>query len=84
MKTLTEFTDQELLQKIKEIRNNKILNAFIVGVTVGIYFYSVTKNGFGFFTFFPLVIGYLVVKNSAKDKIIELEVLKEMESRHLK
>lgn len=80
---LTEFTDDQLFQKMKNIKNNKIINAVIVGATMGIFFFGVMKNGLGLFTFFPLVIGYLVIKNSASDKIIEQEIRKEMQSRNL-
>ncbi|MBD1422659.1 hypothetical protein [Sphingobacterium chuzhouense] len=80
---LTEFTNNQLFQKIKNIKKNRIINAFIVGATVGIFFFGVMKNGLGVFTFFPLVIGYLVIKNSAGDKIIEQEIWKEMRSRNL-
>jgi len=85
MKTenLSEFSDQEILQKWKSLKTNKIIDAIIVGMTIGIFFYSVVRNGFGFFTFFPLIIGYLIVKNSKNNKLLEKEIQKEMTSRNL-
>lgn len=80
-KNLSELSDQELLQKNKKIKKSKIIDATIIGMTIGIFIYSVVKNGFGFFTFFPLIIGYLIIKNSKNNKILEKEIHKEIKSR---
>lgn len=86
MKTesLTTLTDQELLQKSKALKNNKIIDAALVGFTVGIVVYSAVKNGFGFFTFFPLVLTYAIARNAKNNKILEIELQKELAARHLK
>jgi Na+-translocating ferredoxin:NAD+ oxidoreductase RnfD subunit len=86
MKTenLTELSEQELLQKIKTIKNNKIIDATIIGFTIGIAVYSAVKNGLGFFTFFPLILAYVIVRNSTNNKILEKEIQKELKSRNLK
>ena len=81
---LTEFSDDHLVQGYKKIKTNEIIDAFIIGITIGIFVYCVVENGFGFFTFFPLIIGYLLIKNSANSKLIEKEIIKEMKSRNLK
>lgn len=81
---LTELNDQELLQKIKQIKTNRIIDATMVGFTIGIVVYSAVKNGFGFFTFFPLILTYAIVRNSANNKILEQEIQKELNSRNLK
>jgi len=81
---LTEFSDQEILRKRKNLKTSKIIDTTIIGVTIGIFFYSAVKNGFGFFTFFPLIIGYLIIKNSKNNEILEKEVQKEITSRNLK
>ncbi len=81
---LTEFSDQEILKKRKNLKTNKIIDATIIGMTFGVFFYSAVKNGFGFFTFFPLIIGYLIIKNSKNNKILEKEIQKEITSRNLK
>lgn len=80
----TELSDQELLQKIKSLKTNKIIDAFAVGITIGIVVYSAVKNGFGFFTFFPLILTYLIVRNSKNNKILEQELQKVLESRNSK
>ena len=81
---LTEFSDQEILQKRKNLKTSKIIDATIVGMTFGVFFYSAVKNGFGFSTFFPLIIGYLIIKSSENNKILEKEIQKEITSRSLK
>lgn len=82
-KNLSEISNEELLKKVKEANKGKIINAFIIGATIGIFVYSVIRNGFGIFTFFPLAIGYLVYKNSQTSKVLEAELQKEMKSRNL-
>ncbi len=81
--SLTELSSQELLQKIKKTKINKLIDATIVGITIGISIYSAVKNGIGFSTFFPLALAYLIVRNSANNKIIEIEIQKELTSRNL-
>lgn len=79
-----ELSDQELLQKIKSLKNNKLIDAVIVGLTIGIVLYSAVKNGFGFFTFFPLILTYIIIRNSNNNKILEKELQKVADSRNLK
>ncbi|PIF47173.1 hypothetical protein CLU96_4222 [Chryseobacterium sp. 52] len=81
---LAELSDQDLLQKIKKMKNNKIIDAVIIGFTIGIVVYSAVKNGFGFFTFFPLILTYIIVRNSKNNKILETEIQKELNSRNVK
>lgn len=79
----TELNDQELLQKAKKLKNNKIIDSTIIGFTIGIVVYSAITNGFGFFTFFPLVLTFLIVRNSANNKLLEKAIQKELQSRKL-
>lgn len=85
MKTenLSELSDQLLLQKIKKLKTNKIIDATIIGITIGIAIYSAVNN-VGFFTFFPLFLAYIILKNTANNKILENEMQKELKSRNLK
>lgn len=84
MKNLHDFTNEELLQKRKSLKTSKIIDATLVGITLGFFVFSAVNNGFGFFTFFPLIIGYLIVKNSKNNKILENEIEKEIIARNLK
>jgi len=80
---LTALSNEALLKKRKELKNGKIINAAIVGFTIGIFCYSAVNNGFGIFTFFPLLIAYLLIKNSKNDKLLTVEVEKELRGRGL-
>ena len=83
MKTenLADLSEQELLQKIKKLKTNKTIDAALVGFTIGIVIYSAVTNGFGFFTFFPLLLTYAIVRNSNNNKILQKEIEKELKSR---
>ncbi|RYJ38378.1 hypothetical protein NU08_2701 [Flavobacterium anhuiense] len=80
----TELSDQELLQKVKTIKNNKIVDALIIGFTIGIAIYSVVQKGFVFFTFFPLIIAYIIIRNSKNNEMLCREMQKELELRNSK
>ncbi|MGV7106092.1 hypothetical protein [Flavobacterium sp. U410] len=75
-KELTELTNQELLDKKEKTKSNLIINAVIIGVLIGVTIYSAVKNGFSFFTFFPLFFVYLIVKNGKNYKALEEELKK--------
>lgn len=78
-KELADLTNEELLNEKKKIQNNKIVNATLIGFCVGIFIYSAVKNGFGFFTFFPLLLTYPFIKNGKKIKVLA----DELKSRNL-
>jgi len=80
-KILSEWSDEKLLQNIKNLKSSKIIDATLIGLTIGIFIYSLVNNGFGFSTFFPLIIGYLIIKSSKNNKVLEKEILKEIKSR---
>ncbi len=81
---LSNLSNKELLQQLKKLKNNKIIDATLIGFTIGIVVYSAVKNGFGFFTFFPLILTYIVVRNSKNTKILEIEIQKELDNRNTK
>lgn len=79
-KGFTELSDEELLEKRRKIKSNNIITAVLIGLFIGIAAYSAVKNGFGFFTFFPLIFIFFLVKNQTDIKELE----KEIKSRNLK
>lgn len=83
-KNLSEWSDQELLDRLKKIKNYKMIDAVMIGFTIGIVVYSAVKNGFGFFTFFPLLITYFIVRNSKNNEMLANEIQKEIDARNLK
>lgn len=75
-----KFSDQELLDRRKNLKTQLIINAVLIGFLIGIAVYGVIKNGFTFFTLFPLIFVFFVVKNKTDSKELENEI----RSRNLK
>lgn len=65
-----QFTDADTLKEQKKTKNNKMINAFLIGICIGITVYSAVKNGFGLFTFFPLILAYLLFHKRDKIKLL--------------
>ena len=78
-KKISDLTNEELFKEKKKIQYNKIVNASLIGVCLGIAIFSAVKNGFRFFTFFPLLLTYPFIKNGKKIKELE----NELKSRNL-
>lgn len=76
-KPLSDLTDQELLQEAKKRKSNAMMNAFLIGFLIGIVFYSVVKNTWGFLTLIPLFLAYKLINNSKYEKEELENVLKE-------
>ena len=77
---LSNLTDEALLQERKKIKSSSIVNAFLIGIFIGIAIYSAVNNGLGFATLFPLVFIYIAFNNGKKTKALE----NELKSRNLK
>lgn len=71
---LKEVSNEELLAKEKKARTYYLLNAGLIGTFIGVAQYSAIKNGWGFFTFFPLFFVFLLLKSGQTYKGIEREV----------
>ncbi|WP_343561810.1 hypothetical protein [Sphingobacterium sp.] len=56
-KELTELTDQELLDRKKQQKSNKLINAILVGFCAGVVVYGVVNKGITIFTFMLIVMG---------------------------
>ena len=80
-KKLSELSDEELLQEAKKMKSNMIANAVLIGFLIGIVFYSVVKNSFGFLTLIPLFFAYRLI-NDSKYNQKELDNL--LKERNLK
>jgi len=70
-KELSELTDQELLAESKKMKSNSIMNAFFIGILIGIVIYSIVVNSWGFFTLLPLFLVYKLINDSKKDKVLK-------------
>ena len=78
---LASLSSDDLAKKLKIIKSDKIINAVIIGFTIGIVCYSAITNGFGFFTFFPLILTYSIWKNSKNNDLLEQEMIRELNAR---
>ena len=80
-RNLSELTDQELLQEAKKVKSALITDALLIGFLVGVIFYSIIKNTWGFLTLIPLFLVYKLI-NKPKHNKEELEQL--LKERNLK
>jgi len=78
-KTLTELTDQELIEEAKKQKSSPLVDAFFVGFLVGIVIFSLLVNSWGFLTLIPLWMIYSLVKKSKRNEALT----KEMKMRSL-
>lgn len=72
----SELTDQELLSEIQKVKASTIVNAVLIGVTVGVAIYSTLKNGWGILTFFPLFFGPMILKSTKRKNSLQQELNK--------
>ena len=82
-KELSEFTDQELLDKAKKVKSASIMNALVIGILFGVIVWSVAKSNWGFFTIILLYFIYKIVNNS-KNKANNEALEKLLKERNLK
>jgi len=78
-KAFKDLTDEELRNEKNKVYHNKLINASLIGCCIGIFLYSAVTNGFGFFTFFPLLLIYPFSKNGKKIK----QLTEEFNARNL-
>ena len=71
----------DLYKELKRLKTEKIINAVLVGFTVGIFAFSIIKGGLGFGSFLALVVAYFFIKNANKSNTITKEIEKELETR---
>jgi hypothetical protein len=67
-KEQTELTDQELLDIAKKEKSTNIINAFLIGLVIGIIFYGVVKNNFGFFALIPIFVAFKIFNKPKNNK----------------
>lgn len=70
----SELSAEELLIEAKKMKSSDFTSAVLIGCMTGIAIYSTVKNGFGFFTLFPLFFVFLLFKNGPQKKALEAEL----------
>ena len=73
-KSLSEFTDDELLQEEKKRKEQVKYNPFFIGLLVGIAVWSIVKSGFGFLPFILLLVILYLISADKKYKAIKAEI----------
>ena len=79
---LGKLTDQELIDLAKKMKSTTAINALFIGFLMGIIFYSIAKNSWGFVTLIPLYFAYKLITNpkNKNNKVLE----KVLNERNLK
>ena len=75
-KELSTLTDEELLQEAKKMKSNNTIKAVLIGVLLGIIFYSIVKKTVGLLTIIPFYFLFKLSSNSKKNEELE-RLLKE-------
>jgi len=78
-KELSELTDKELLEAVKNNKPSTIIDAFFIGFLVGIIIYGAAANAWGFIILLPLFLMYMLLKKPKRYEALK----KEMEKRNL-
>ena len=79
---LSKLTDQELMDEAKKMKSFSITNALIIGLLMGIVFYSLAKNSWGMVTLIPLYFVYKLVNDPKNIRFKAVEKL--LRERNLK
>jgi hypothetical protein len=81
-KEYTQMTDQELLDEAKKLKSFSITNSLLIGILVGVIFYSVVKNSWGILTLIPIYFIYKMTNDPRNKKQKELQSL--LKAKNLK
>lgn len=84
LSSIFEQDSDELNKKLKRLKTEKIINAVLVGFTIGVFAYSAIKGGLGFGSIMTLVVAYFFIKNANKSNTLAKEIEKELELRNAK
>lgn len=71
---LKNLTNEELSIEYKKRKSARTFAGFFIGMFIGIAVWSTVKNGLGFFTFLPILVGYLFRKASLNYNEIKHEM----------
>jgi F0F1-type ATP synthase assembly protein I len=77
---LSQLSDKELLEQAKIDKPSPIIDAFLIGILIGIITYSFVASTWGLVTLVPVLIIYALLKKPKKYEPIK----KELRKRNLK
>lgn len=73
---LSQLSDEELLKAAKANKPSPKMDAFFIGLLVGIVLYSFISNGMGFLILIPLFLIYLFLKKPKQQAALKAELKK--------
>jgi len=73
---LSQLSDKELLEVLKNSKPSPIIDAFFIGLLVGIIIYSVVVGTWGFLMLIPLYLIYIFLKKPQKYEALKNELKK--------
>lgn len=78
---ISELSADELQQKLKRLKSEKIMNAVLLGFAFGVFVYSAIKSGLNSGTIITLLALYFFFRNAKNRDAVEKEVLSEITKR---
>ena len=78
---ISELSTDELQQKLKRLKSEKIMNAVLLGFAFGVFVYSAIKSGLNSGTIITLLALYFFFRNAKNRDAVEKEVLSEIIKR---
>jgi hypothetical protein len=82
LSSIFEQDSDKLNKKLKRLKKEKIINAVLVGFTIGVFAYSAFKGGLGIGSLMALMVAYFFIKNAYKTNTLAKEIEKELDLRN--
>jgi riboflavin transporter FmnP len=73
---LSQLSDEALLAAAKDNKPSPKMDAFFIGLLVGVVIYSIAANGLGFLILIPLFLIYLFLKKPKQQAALNAELKK--------
>lgn len=73
---IAKLSDEALLARADENRPKPIWDAFFIGFLIGILFYGLFTNAWGFLAVIPLSLIYLLLKKPKQYRLLQAEMKK--------
>jgi F0F1-type ATP synthase assembly protein I len=71
---LSQVSDKELLEKATIEKPSPIIDAFLIGILIGIITYSIIASTWGLVTLVPVFIIYALMKKPKKFEVLKKEI----------
>ena len=78
---LKKFSHAELIQKLEQTKQNKIIQTILIGLGIGIAIYCAVSGRF-LYTLFLLIVTFYNFKNLQKSQVLQKEIKAEINERN--